>query len=411
LNWSIKMISRFGLSGAGALTVAFACIGTPAVAQDTIKIGELNSYKAQPAFLEPYKRGWEMAVDEINAKGGVLGKKLEVISRDDGGTPGDAVRAANELITREGTRIIAGTFLSNIGLAVTEFAGKEKVFFLAAEPLTDKITWQDGNRYTFRLRPSTYMQVAMLLPDAVAAKKKRWAIVYPNFEYGQSSSSWFKQMLSKAQPGVEFVTEQATPLGKLDAGAVVQAIDDAKPDAIFSVLFALDLAKFVREGTTRGTFKDRTVVSLLSGEPEYLDPLKDEAPEGWIVTGYPWDAIRTPAHKAFLDAYQKRWNDYPRLGSVVGYSTMHSLAAGIAKAGATDPEKLIAAFRGLKVESPIGGFEYRGIDHQATMGAYVGKIALRAGKGTMVDFKYVDGASVQPSDEEVRKLRPAAAMN
>ena len=163
-------------------------------------------------------------------------------------------------------------------------------------------------------------------------------------------------MLTKAQSDVEFVTEQAPPLGKLDAGAVAQAIDDAKPDAIFNVLFGGDLAKLVREGTTRNTFKNRTVVSLLSGEPEYLDPLKDEAPVGWIVTGYPWDAINTPAHKAFLDAYQKRWNDYPRLGSVVGYDTMKSLAAGIAKAGGTDTDKVSAAFRGLKLDSPFGRF-------------------------------------------------------
>jgi branched-chain amino acid transport system substrate-binding protein len=405
------MISKLDLLHLGGVTAALACFGTGALAQSTIKIGELNSYKSQPAFLEPYKHGWEMAVEEINAKGGVLGKKLEVVSRDDGGNPGDAVRVANELVTREGTNIIAGTFLSNIGLAVTEFAGKEKVFFLAAEPLTDKITWQNGNRYTFRLRPSTYMQVAMLMPDAIAAKKKRWALTYPNFEYGQSASSWFKQMLTRAQPDVEFVTEQATPLGKLDAGAVAQAMDDAKPDAIFNVQFGGDLAKLVREGTTRGTFKNRTVVSLLSGEPEYLDPLRDEAPVGWIVTGYPWDAIDTPAHKTFRDAYQKRWNDYPRLGSVVGYDTMKSLAAGISKAGATDTDKLIAAFRGLKLENPFGPFEYRAIDHQATMGAYVGQIALKNGKGTMSNFRYVDGASVQPSDEEVRKLRPAAAMN
>jgi branched-chain amino acid transport system substrate-binding protein len=402
---------RLDLLCLGAASIALVHLGAPAGAQTTIKIGELNSYKAQPAFLEPYRKGWEMAIEEINAKGGVLGKKLEVVSRDDGGSPGDAVRVANELVTREGVNIIAGTFLSNIGLAVTEFAGKEKVFFLAAEPLTDKITWQDGNKYTFRLRPSTYMQVAMLMPDAVAAKKKRWALVYPNFEYGQSAATWFKQMLRKAQPDVEFVSEQATPLGKVEAGAVVQAIDDAKPDAIFNVLFGADLAKLVREGTTRGSFKNRTVVSLLSGEPEYLDPLKDEAPVGWIVTGYPWDAIDTPAHKAFLDAYQKRWNDYPRLGSVVGYATMQSLAAGIAKAGATDTDKLIAAFRGLKLASPLAAFEYRAIDHQGTMGAYVGQIALKDGKGTMSNFKYVDGASVQPSDEEVKKLRPAAAMN
>jgi branched-chain amino acid transport system substrate-binding protein len=405
------MIARSNFLRLAAMTVAAACLGGPAWAQGTIKIGELNSYKAQPAFLDPYKKGWELAVEEINAKGGVLGRKIEIISRDDGANPGDAVRVANELVTREGVNIIAGTFLSHIGLAVTEFAGKEKVFFLAAEPLTDKITWQNGNRYTFRLRPSTYMQVAMLMPHAVAAKKKRWALIYPNFEYGQSAAAAFKDMLKKAQPDVEFVTEQAPPLGRVEAGTVVQAIDDAKPDGIFNVLFGPDLAKLVREGTTRGSFRNRTVVSLLSGEPEYLDPLKDEAPVGWIVTGYPWDAINTPNHKTFLDAYRKRWNDYPRLGSIVGYDTMKSLAAGIAKAGSTDTEKLIAAFRGLKVDGgPFGSFEYRASDHQATVGAYVGKIALKDGKGTMSDFSYVDGAKVLPSNDEVKKLRPADAM-
>jgi branched-chain amino acid transport system substrate-binding protein len=391
-----------------ALVSAASVLAASASAQ-TIKIGEMNSYKAQPAFLDPYKKGWELAIEEINAKGGVLGKKLEVVSRDDGADPGVAVRVADELVSREGVNIIAGTFLSHIGLAVTDFAGKKQVFFLAAEPLTDKITWQNGNKYTFRLRASTYMQVAMLIPDAVAAKKKRWALIYHNFEYGQSAATWFKEMLKKAQPDVEFVTEQAPPLGRVDAGAVVQAVDDAKPDGIFNALFGPDLAKLVREGNTRGVFKDRTVVSLLSGEPEYLDPLKDEAPVGWIVTGYPWDAIDTPEHKAFVDAYQKRWNDYPRLGSVVGYDTMKSIAAGIAKAGSTDTEKLVAAFRGLKVDGAVTSFTYRASDHQATMGAFVGKIALKNGRGTMTDFKYVDGASVLPSDEEVKKLRPGAS--
>ena len=127
-----------------ALAASIAAFAAPAMAQQTIKIGELNSYKSQPAFLDPYKKGWEMAVEEINAKGGVLGKKLEVISRDDGANPGEAVRAAEELVTREGVVALTGTFLSNVGLAVTNFAGQKKVFFLAAEPLTDKITWQDG---------------------------------------------------------------------------------------------------------------------------------------------------------------------------------------------------------------------------------------------------------------------------
>lgn len=384
-----------------------AAVAASASAQQTIKIGDLSSYKAFPAFLDPYRKGWEMAVDEINSKGGVLGKKLEVIARDDGANPGEAVRVAEELVTREGVAMLTGTFLSNVGLAVANFAGQKKVVFLASEPLTDKITWENGNKYTFRLRASTYMQVAMLMPATVEAHKKRWALVYPNFEYGQAAAAAFKKLLKEKQPDVEFVTEQATPLGKVDAGAVAQAIDDAKPDGIFNVLFGGDLAKFVREGNTRGIFKNRTVVSLLSGEPEYLDPLKDEAPVGWIVTGYPWDKIKTKEHLAFVTAYQKRFNDYPRLGAVVGYVTMKSVAAAIAKAKSTDADHLAAAFKGLKLDGPFGPFYFRAIDHQSTMGAYVGKIALENGRGTMVDFSYVDGASVMPSDSEVRKLRPA----
>jgi branched-chain amino acid transport system substrate-binding protein len=389
-----------------ALAGLIAPVAT-AVAQDVIKIGEVNSYKAQPAFLEPYKKGMELAVEEINASGGVNGKKIQLIVRDDNANPGDAVRAAEELISREKVDVLTGSFLSNIGLALTDFAKQKKFFFLAAEPLTDKIVWQNGNRYTFRLRASTYMQVAMLVPEAAAMKKKRWAIVYPNYEYGQSAAASFKTLLKAAQPDVEFVAEQATPLGRVDAGSVVQALSDAKPDAVFNVLFGADLSKFVREGNTRGLFQGRDVVSLLTGEPEYLDPLKEETPNGWLVTGYPWYGIQTPEHKAFFLAYHAKYKDYPRLGSVVGYTAIKSLAEGMKKARSTDTEKMIAAFRGLRVSTPFGPVVYRTQDHQSTMGAFVGRTKNEGGKGTMVDYRYVDGSKVQPSDAEVKKLRPA----
>ncbi|MDQ3273218.1 MAG: ABC transporter substrate-binding protein, partial [Pseudomonadota bacterium] len=376
-------------------------------AQGVIKIGEINSYKAQPAFLEPYKKGMELAVEEINAAGGVNGKKIELIVRDDNANPGDAVRAAEELVSREKVDVLTGSFLSHIGLALTDFAKQKKFFFLAAEPLTDKIVWQNGNRYTFRLRASTYMQVAMLVPDAAAMKKKRWAVVYPNYEYGQSAAASFKKLLKEAQPDVEFVAEQAPPLGKVDSGSVVQALADAKPDAIFNVLFGADLSKFVREGNTRGLFQGREVVSLLTGEPEYLDPLKDETPNGWLVTGYPWYGVQTPEHKAFFLAYHGKYKDYPRLGSVVGYSAIISLAEGMKKAKSTDTEKMIAAFRGLKVTTPFGPVVYRTEDHQSTMGAYVGRTKNDGGKGVMVDYRYMDGAKFQPTAAEVKKLRPA----
>ena len=387
--------------------VLFSVITTSALAQDPIKIGEINSYKAFPAFLEPYKMGMQLAVDQANEAGGVIGRPIKLISRDDNANPGEAVRMAQGLLARDRVDLLTGTLLSHIGLAVSDFARQRKVFFLASEPLTDKLVWEKGNEYTFRLRPSTYMQVAMLVPGAVAMNKKRWALVYPNYEYGQSAAATFKTLMKAAQPDIEFVTEQATPLGKVDAGSVVQALADAKPDGIFNALFGADLAKFVRQGNTRGLFGGVEVVSLLTGEPEYLDPLKEEAPSGWLVTGYPWYALKSPDHQAFVDAYQKKFNDYPRTGSLVGYITIQSLVAGISKAGSVQTNKLIQAFKGLTVNTPIGQITYRAEDHQSTMGGFIGRTKVVNGQGVLDGFRYIDGSAVLPSGEEVKKLRPA----
>src|ERR1700748_2122771 len=337
------------------LAIALAGMANSALAQSEIKIGEINSYSLLPAFTDPYRKGWQLAVDEINAAGGINGKKLVVVSKDDGGKPADAQTAANELVSSENVAMLTGTFLSNIGLAVSDFANQKKVFFLAAEPLTDAITWSKGNRYTFRLRPSNYMQAAMLVEEAAKLPAKRWATIAPNYEYGQSAVSVFKKLLSEKRPDIQWVDEQWPPFGKIDAGPVVQALAAANPDAILNVTFGADLVKFVREGNTRGLFKDRTVVSFLTGEPEYLDHLKDETPEGWIVTGYPWYSIKTPEHDAFLKAYQAKYKDYPRLGSIVGYETIKSAAAILTKANSNDPEKRIAAAEGFAGPSPSRG--------------------------------------------------------
>ena len=395
----LQNLARFA-----AIAIAVSALPCLATAQP-IKLGELNSYKIFPAFLEPYKKGMDLALEEINAAGGVLGRPLAIVSRDDNGNPGDAVRVAEELIAREKVVMLMGTFPSNVGLAVADLAQQRKVLFLAAEPLTDRIVWEAGNRYTFRLRASTYMQTAMLAPEAAKLGKKRWAIVYPNYEYGQSATAAFKkQMIALQQGGIEFV-ELAVPLGKIDAGSVAQALADAKPDAIFSSLFGPDLARFVREGQLRGLFRDRPVFNLLGGEPEYLDPLKDEAPVGWWVTGYPWYAIDTSEHRRFVDAYQAKYKDYPRLGSVVGYSTVKAAAAALRRAGSTDTEKLVTAMSGLAFDTPFGKVNFRTQDHQSTMGAYVGRTAIRDGKGVMVDWRYADGKDFLPSDDAVKAMR------
>lgn len=375
-----------------------------------IKIGEINSYSSMPQFTTPYRQGWQLAVDEVNAAGGLLGRKVEVLARDDGGRPEEALRHALELSSHEKVDVLAGGFLSNVGLALADYAAKNKRIYVASEPLTDAIVWEKGNRYTFRLRPSTYMQSAMLVEEAAKLPAKRWATLAPNYEYGQSAVASFKALLKAKRPDVEFVAEQWPALGKLEAGSTLQALMQAKPDAIFNVTFGSDLAKLVREGNQRNIFPKTPVVSMLSGEPEYLDVLKDETPRGWIVTGYPWDQIDSREHASFASSYYKKFNEHPKVGSVVGYATMQAIFAAIKKAKSTDNEKLVTALRGLKFSTPFGPAEFRALDQQSTLGAFVGKLDQRGGKGTMVQWRYADGKAYMPSDAAVLARRPAAAI-
>jgi branched-chain amino acid transport system substrate-binding protein len=399
-------MTRRTLMAAGAATLAAPATIRAQGTSAPIRIGEINSYTAIPAFTLPYRMGWQLAVEQVNAAGGVLGRKVEVISHDDAGKPPDAVRLAGALLDESKVDLLAGGFLSNVGLALSDVARQRKRLFVASEPLADALVWEQGHRYCFRLRPSTYMQVAMLVDDAVKMNAKRWVTVSPNYEYGQSLVKWFKLLLQQRQPGVEFVGEQWPALGRIDAGATVAALAQARPDAIFNGTFGPDLTNFVRQGNTRGLFEKRGVISVLTGEPEYLEPLGDETPEGWYVTGWPVDSVTDPTSRAFIDAYKAKFGEMPKMGSVVGYATITSIVGGIAKTGSVETEAMADGFKGAKFPTPFGQALWRAQDNQSTLGTYVGKTALKGGKGVMVDWRYVDGGSALPSDEEVKRLRP-----
>jgi branched-chain amino acid transport system substrate-binding protein len=402
------MYRRASLLAAFLVTIS---IVNASAQQPPVRVGEISPYSALPQGTEGYKKGWQLALEQINAAGGVMGgRKIEFLSRDDGGKPDDATRAAQELVTNEKVDLLAGTLLSNVGVAVADFANRNKIFFLAAQPLTDAIIWEKGNRYTFRLRTSTYTLAHIVVDEAAKLPAKRWATIAPNYEYGQSAVASFKAALKAKRPDVEFVSEQWPALGKLDAGSTVQALLAAKPDAVFNVTFGADLARFVREGELRGLFDKSPVVSLLSGEPEYLDPLKGEAPKGWIVTGYPWYAIKDPAHVKFVQEYRAKYNDSPKLGSLMGYVSVQALAAVLNKAKSTEPEKLITAARGLTFDSAMGPITFRAIDQQSTMGTWVGKLDVKDDRGVMIDWHFADGKNFQPDDATVKSKRPADAM-
>jgi branched-chain amino acid transport system substrate-binding protein len=117
--------------------------------------------------------------------------------------------------------------------------------------------------------------------------------------------------------------------------------------------------------------------------------------------------VTDPANKAFIDAYKAKFRDMPKMGSVVGYALINGIAAGIKAAGSVDSEKMADGFGGAGFATPFGAATWRALDHQSTLGTYVGKTALKDGKPGMVDWRYVDGAAALPSDAEVKKMRPA----
>ena len=388
------------------LTLAFA---GPAGAEGPIRIGEINSYSGIGApFTLPYRAAVEMAVDEINARGGVGGRRLEVLFRDDRGQPAEAIKHAQELVTADGVTLLAGGFLSNVGLAISDWARQHRVMYVAAEPLTEALTWSQGHPWVVRVRPNTYEQGRMLAERAARTGHVRWATIGPNYEYGKRAWETFRDRLKELKSDVQVVGEQWPALGKIDASAEVGAVLAKTPDALYVSLFGSDWLAFVREAQKRGLFQKMFVVGILLGEPEYIDPLKTEAPEGMLVTGYPWYDIQHPPHKEFVARFTKKTDHNPVLGSLVGYVTYLSIFEAIKKAGGTDTDKLVAAFRDLKVETPIGPISYRAVDGQSTMGAWVGmtKVDAKRGVGVMVNYEYVPGERVLPSADEVKKMRP-----
>lgn len=376
--------------------------------QDSIRIGEINTYSpsALSGFMEKYRQGIDMYVEEVN-RGGLLGRPLEVIYRDDALNTETAAKAAETLLLEDKVDLIAGTFTSDVGLAVARVADRLKRVFVATEPRTDLIVWDQGSRYVFRIRTSQYMMASMLVSHAAAALPQRVTSISPDYHGAKRMAEMGRKMLAEARPDIVFGESQFFKLGAIDEG-VMDRLAATKPGAIFSVVYGSDLLPFVRMGRERGLFGETVVLSPLA-DPEYLLTVGDELPEGWIVLGYPGENDRRPEHLRFFNTYRERFGTEPDAAALIGYMGFQAIGAAIQRAGSVDTEALISAFRGLDFDSPIGSIRVRAGDHQATVGNWIGRTAVRNGQPVVVDCKFLDGADYLPPEEDAAKLRPEAA--
>ena len=377
-----------------------------AQAAPPLRIGEINSYSTAPADTEPYRLGWQLAVKQVNDLGGVNGRQLEVISRDDAGSPDQAVQLAADLLDTQKVDLLAGGLSGKVALALSQFALGRKALYVAGEPLSDALVWENGNRYTYRVRPSTFMLVAMLVEAAAIMPAKTWVTVAPDNDDGRSAVRWFRQLLSGKRADVRFVGEQWPVPGQVDGAAVAGALNQPAPDAVFNALLGADLLALLRSGSAETPFGKRPVVSLLTGDPENLAPLGSQVPAGWTVTGYPWDVSDDPYNKQFVFNYLEQYHQNPTVGSAIGAAMISAIASGVRKSGSTSSEAMADGFGDTSFVTAFGICQFRAIDHQSTMGSYVGQLAKVGEHGVMVDWRYVDGGSVLPPDDLVHKLRP-----
>jgi branched-chain amino acid transport system substrate-binding protein len=240
-------------------------------------------------------------------------------------------------------------------------------------------------------------------------KCTRWAGLGPINEAIIDLHKDFRALMAEKRKDFQWVGELTVPNSKLNAGPAIDALERMNPECLLNSTFGPDLLAFAREGKTRGFFEKIQVVSILSGEPEYLDPLGGDTPVGWWVSGYPPSEDNRPAHAKFRDDFQARFKALPKFGALVGYTTIKAIAAGIARAGTTETEALIKGLRGAEFDTPTGKVSVRAADHQVTMGGWLGKLAVKDGKGVMTEWTWVEGNTLLPTEAEGRAKRPSGA--
>ncbi|MEK1930504.1 MAG: ABC transporter substrate-binding protein [Pararhizobium sp.] len=396
-----------------ALVVAalVAASGIPANAQEAkpIRIGEVNSYSgALAAFTAGYRKGFDLAVEGVNASGGVLGRPLEVLYRDDNFSPADAVRVANELVTNQEVDLLAGTYLSPSGLAIANYADHKKVFFVATEPLSNAVTWSRGSRYVFRVQTPSLLLATALAERAKNLECKEWAGTGPMSEAVTDMIRDFQAGLRTEHPDLKWGSDVLAPVGRFNAGATIDQFQRSGIDCVFSAHVGPDMIAFLREAKARGYYDKVKVVSVQAGLPEWLNSFGTEAPVGWITNGLPYSEIDTPQMKEFVRLYRAKYGEEPLYGAFLAYLSVEGIVAGIQRAGSTEVEDLIKGFRGADFECVIGKCQWR-MDHQMSLGAWVGSVAETDGKAKLADWQYISAEQGLPTVQEGLAMRPAGA--
>jgi branched-chain amino acid transport system substrate-binding protein len=357
-------------------------------AAEPIKIGFPIPLSGPTAvYGEPILKGAELAVSEINAKGGVLNRKLELLSRDSKANADEAVRLARELIIKDNVDFLVGTLTSAEAPAVSTVAKENKIVFIAptskATILTDP---QHIHPYIFRVSSNT--DVEGLAGSTLMARwkdVKTVATIAPDYAYGRDSIAAFIASLKKLRPDIQIVDQQWPKLGEPDFTAFITAEMGKKPDAVYCSLFAGDFVTFTKEATPRGYFKainNRLIDGAEVGTTDEAQALGGDYPYGIISDSYDpviFTSNEPPGHKKYIEdlkAFTKE--KYASGWSIVGYQSIYALADGIKKADITNSDAVAKALLGLTFDTPVGKRTISAKSHETFAPEYWGVMVKEA---------------------------------
>lgn len=383
-------------------------------AEKPIKIGLIDVYSgAGAAFGKPALNGWKMAVEEFNEKGGLNGRKIELLVRDDKFKPDEALSHARELVIKEQVDFLAGTTNSSSALAVSEFAKKNKKLFMVSISRSHRITGEKGHEYIFRGCPSADLEC--LAGGVYAASKpfKKWLIIGEDYEYGHSIAENFWKGLTSHKTDVEKVGEIWVKLGETDYTSYLTALMAKKPDAVCMAFGGSGMVPFVKQAKLFGLFDKVPVFAFGLADSVFTKALgKDMPVNAYGGSNYLWYYPATAANKAFVEKCKKLYDDsYPTgIGMFGGYTSAKFLTEAILKAGSVDTQKVIKALEGLTINTVIGPISMRACDHQAITSTFWGKLENLAGFPFPVikEIVVTSAEKVMPTCKEIAELRKAA---
>ncbi|MET0918742.1 MAG: ABC transporter substrate-binding protein, partial [Burkholderiales bacterium] len=337
--------------GVSFVLVGIAFAANPAAAQKAIRIGYPVILSGPGALIgEPSLKGAQMFVEELNAKGGVLGRKVELVVRDTKGNADEAVRIARDLILRENVDFLVGTLTSAEGPAVSPVAKENKIVFVVPVVKTDQLTAPENmHPYVFRTATNTTIEGRTAAELMAKWPVKRVATMSPDYAFGQDLTRAFVAHLKKIRPDIEIVDQQWPKLGEADYTPFINAQLAKKPDAVFTSLWGGHFVTFAKQAKPLRYFEAVKFNVLAAGEAGAIETAKamgDDYPLG--ITANAYDAFNwtngPPQHKEYiarLRAYLKE--DNPSSWPITGYIGMQMLTAAIAKAGSTDSDKVAKA--------------------------------------------------------------------